>query len=96
MLGLIQCKIQRGTSGVANATSYSATVAAQTLTVTIEEVSDVNKCIVLVDGYATATLTDETTLSIYIPPRLYASNMYTAGPTLVNWQVIELGGAVSE
>lgn len=74
MLGLIQSKIQVGrTTGG---------------TITIDEVSDIAKCIVLASGGATAYLS--TTTSLVVTRDTNNSN------GTVDWQVIELGGAVGE
>lgn len=74
MLGLIQTKIQKGrTTGG---------------TITIEEVSDINKCIVLVDGNGSGYLSNTTTLNVSV--------LATYGQSTVSWTVIELGGAVVE
>lgn len=74
MLGLIQSKIQTGrTTGG---------------TITIEEVSDIRKCIVIVDGNGSGYLTDTTHLSVH--------TLATYGQGTVSWTVIELGGAVDE
>ena len=72
MLGLIQTKIQTGrTTGG---------------TITIEAVSDIEKCIVIVDSGSTGYLTNETTLSV--------SRDTNNTNSTVSWSVIELGGAV--
>lgn len=71
MLGLVQTKIQTGrTTGG---------------TITIEPVSDIKKCIVIVDGGASGYLTDTTTLNVTI-----------GAVATCSWTVIELGGAVVE
>lgn len=68
MLGLIQTKIQHGVASAAG-------------NVTIEEVSDINKCIVITGTSGNAYLSDETTLVLGVA---------------TSWYVIELGGAVVE
>ena len=78
-LGLIQTKIQKGrTTGG---------------TITIDEVSDVNKCIVLVDGDGSGYLSSATTLVVNVPAQIAS---YYTPLTTVSWTVIELGGAVVE
>lgn len=87
MLGLIQTKIQTGrTTGG---------------TITIEEVEDINKCIVLVDGGATGYLSSTTSLVVTLASASYTyyNGSATATGTIkpqstVSWTVIELGGAV--
>ena len=79
MLGLVQTKIQIGrTTGG---------------TITIEPVSDIKKCIVLVDSVASAYLESTSSLVVNVPAAI-ASYQNVATP--VTWQVIELGGAVVE
>lgn len=72
MLGLVQSKIQKGRSASA--------------TVTIDEVSDVNKCSVYCTANGSAYLSSTTTLVVTV--------LATYGQSLVDWQVIEHGGAV--
>lgn len=75
MLGLIQCKIQKGT-----------TIATTSLAVTITEVSDINKCILIVNGragYASGVFTNTTTITVT-----------SSISGILDWQVIEFGGAV--
>ena len=68
MLGLVQTKIQHGVSTASG-------------TITIDEVSNVDACIVITTASCTAYLTSTTELSV---------SAATA------WYVIELGGAVVE
>jgi len=75
MLGLMQTKIQRGT-----------TAPITSLAVTISEVADVNKCILIVngrDGYASGIFTSTTSITVT-----------SSVSGIVDWQVIEMGGAV--
>lgn len=75
MLGLLQTKIQKGT-----------TVATTSLAVTITEVSDINKCLLIVrgrSGYASGTFTSKTSITV---------TSSTSG--IIDWQIIEFGGAV--
>lgn len=75
MLGLIQTKIQKGT-----------TVATTSLAVTIDEIADVDKCLLIVNsrgGYASAIFNSTTEIQVY-----------SSASAIIDWQVIELGGAV--
>jgi len=56
MLGLIQCKIQKGT-----------TAATTSLAVTIDPVADINKCLLIVNGrsgYASGTFTSVDSITV--------------------------------
>ena len=77
LLGMIQVKIQKGTTAIATANTA--------VTATISDVSNVARCVVLTQcrtGYSTGLLTNTTTLSL---------NSNSTG--LVEWTVIEFGGA---
>ena len=75
MLGLIQTKIQKGT-----------TAATTSLAVTIDEVADINKCLLIVSGrsgYASGTFTSKTSITVT-----------SSVSGIIDWQIIEFGGAV--
>lgn len=72
MLGLAQIQIQKGRSGSA--------------TVTINAVSDINKCAVFCTANGSAYLTSPTTLVVTV--------LATYGQSTVDWQIIEYGGAI--
>ena len=75
MLGLIQTKIQKGT-----------TTATTSLAVTIDEVADINKCLLIVrgrSGYASGTFTSTTSITVT-----------SSASGIIDWQIIEFGGAV--
>lgn len=75
MLGLVQTKIQKGT-----------TVATTSLAVTISEVADINKCLLIVrgrSGYASGTFTSKTSITVT-----------SSVSGIIDWQIIEFGGAV--
>ena len=75
MLGLIQTKIQKGT-----------TVATTSLVVTIDEVADIDKCLLIVNsrsGYASGTFTSTTSITVT-----------SSVSGIIDWQIIEFGGAV--
>lgn len=75
MLGIAQCKIQKGT-----------TASTTSLSVTIDRVSDIQKCILIVNGrsgHASGTFVDNSTIAL---------TSSTSG--VIDWQVIEFGGAV--
>ena len=75
MLGLIQTKIQKGT-----------TAATTSLVVTIDEVADINKCLLIVrgrSGYASGTFTSTTSITVT-----------SSASGIIDWQIIEFGGAV--
>jgi len=75
MLGLVQTKIQKGT-----------TVATTSLAVTIDEVADTDKCLLIVNsrgGYGSGTFTSTTQITVK-----------SSASAIIDWQVIEFGGAV--
>lgn len=75
MLGIAQCKIQKGT-----------TVATTSLAVTIDEVADINKCLLIVNsrgGYGSGVFDSTTQITVK-----------SSASAIINWQVIEFGGAV--
>lgn len=75
MLGLIQTKIQKGT-----------TVATTSLAVTIDEVADINRCLLIVrgrSGYASGRFTSTTSITVT-----------SSVSGIIDWQIIEFGGAV--
>ena len=75
MLGLIQTKIQKGT-----------TAATTSLAVTIDEVADINKCLLIArgrSGYASGTFTSTTSITVT-----------SSVSGIIDWQIIEFGGAV--
>lgn len=88
ILGLMQMKIQKGrTTGG---------------TITIDAVSDIKKCIVIVDGGASGYLSSTTALVVTLPKltTTYYNGSATATQTVtpvatVSWTVIEFGGAVN-
>ena len=75
MLGLMQVKIQKGT-----------TAATTSLAVAISEVADINSCVLLVNGragYASGTFTSTTSITLTC-----------SVSSIIDWQIIEFGGAV--
>ena len=74
-LGIAQCKIQKGT-----------TVATTALDVTISEVADVNKCLLIINsraGYGSGSFVSATKI-----------NVRSSASAIIDWQLIEFGGAV--
>ena len=75
MLGIAQCKIQKGT-----------TSATTSLAVVIEEVADINKCLLIVNGrsgYASGVFDSTTQITVK-----------SSASGIIDWQLIEFGGAV--